>query len=132
MPLPAGKTPRQRSSERPDGLQNRPVRPFLEVGRPVAPPAEQGRGAETCPRSVRAPEDLLVAEGAPRRACGPAAPVRQSEDPGAGAAPWFNLAAATQGGEAAAENRDALAQLMTREQLAEAQRRAREWFEGRR
>ena len=39
---------------------------------------------------------------------------------------WLNLAGA-QGREAYRETRDALAELMTPEQRAEAQRRAREW-----
>ena len=42
---------------------------------------------------------------------------------------WFNLAA-VQGEEVAARNRDDVAGNMTREQLADAQRRARQWFEG--
>ncbi len=42
---------------------------------------------------------------------------------------WFNLAGA-QGNEGAVEARDEVAEQLTREQLAEAQRRAREWFEG--
>lgn len=41
---------------------------------------------------------------------------------------WFNLAAA-QGDDLAVRNRDDLARLMTPEQVAEAQRRAREWFD---
>lgn len=40
---------------------------------------------------------------------------------------WLNLAAA-QGHEAAAKNRDIATSLMTREQLAEAQRMARDWY----
>ena len=44
---------------------------------------------------------------------------------------WFNLAAA-QGNVVAVRNRDNVAEQMTREQLAEAQRRAREWFENNR
>lgn len=39
---------------------------------------------------------------------------------------WFNLAA-TSGAENASNNRDGLAKLMTREQIAEAQRLARSW-----
>jgi TPR repeat protein len=39
---------------------------------------------------------------------------------------WFNLAAA-QGGQGAVVNRDLAARRMTREELAEAQKRAREW-----
>ena len=39
---------------------------------------------------------------------------------------WFNLAAAT-GGENARKARDSVAASMTREQIAEAQARAREW-----
>lgn len=39
---------------------------------------------------------------------------------------WFNLAAA-QGSANAAMNRDQIAKLMTPEQIAEAQRLAREW-----
>ncbi|WP_417433089.1 sel1 repeat family protein [Hoeflea sp.] len=39
---------------------------------------------------------------------------------------WFNLAAA-QGADKAAENRDIVAKKMTRDQIAEAQRMAREW-----
>jgi hypothetical protein len=41
---------------------------------------------------------------------------------------WFNLAAA-RGNKDAAEERDALAQLMTLPQIAEAQKRARRWME---
>ena len=44
---------------------------------------------------------------------------------------WFNLAAA-QGEDLAVRYRDKIAELLTREQLAEAQRRAREWFESNR
>ena len=42
---------------------------------------------------------------------------------------WFNLAAAREGslGRNAAKNRDMIAKQMTREQIAEAQRMAREW-----
>jgi hypothetical protein len=39
---------------------------------------------------------------------------------------WFNLAAA-QGNESAKKNRDIAASHMTRDQLAQAQRLAREW-----
>lgn len=39
---------------------------------------------------------------------------------------WYNLAAA-QGDEVAAQFRDDLAEQMTRDQIAEAQRLAREW-----
>jgi len=39
---------------------------------------------------------------------------------------WFNLAAA-QGDEKAANSRDSLAAEMTREQIAEAQKRSRDW-----
>ena len=41
---------------------------------------------------------------------------------------WLNLAAA-QGNEDAQENKDIVEQRMTREQIAEAQRLSREWFE---
>ncbi len=41
---------------------------------------------------------------------------------------WLNLAAA-QGYDLAVRNRDDLARRMTREQVAEAQRRASEWFD---
>ena len=41
---------------------------------------------------------------------------------------WFNLSA-TQGDEIAQEHRDRIEQLMTREQIAEAQRLSREWIE---
>jgi len=40
---------------------------------------------------------------------------------------WFNLAA-TQGNKKALKARDAYASLMTRDQIAEAQRMAREWM----
>lgn len=40
---------------------------------------------------------------------------------------WYNLAAATRRGEGAAKPRDALAKRMTPQQIAEAQRLAREW-----
>jgi len=40
---------------------------------------------------------------------------------------WFNLAAAA-GSQKAAGNRDLFSQLMTKEQIAEAQKLAREWF----
>jgi TPR repeat protein len=40
---------------------------------------------------------------------------------------WFNLAAAKDGDPKTAERRDLIAQLMTGEQIAEAQRLAREW-----
>ena len=39
---------------------------------------------------------------------------------------WFNIAA-SQGSEAATESRDMVAKHMTREQIAEAQKLAREW-----
>ena len=42
---------------------------------------------------------------------------------------WFNLSAAT-GNADAVKARDAVAGMMTREQLAEAQRLAREWTNG--
>ena len=41
---------------------------------------------------------------------------------------WLNLAVA-QGNEDAQENKDIVEQRMTREQIAEAQRLSREWFE---
>ena len=44
---------------------------------------------------------------------------------------WLNLAA-SRGHDRAREQRDNVAGEMTREQLAEAQRRAREWFENNR
>ena len=44
---------------------------------------------------------------------------------------WFNLAA-TQGNEISVRHRDDVAEEMTREQFAEAQRCAREWFENNR
>lgn len=43
---------------------------------------------------------------------------------------WFNIAA-SQGHKGAAKNRDLVASLMTRDQIAEAQRLARDWFESR-
>ena len=41
---------------------------------------------------------------------------------------WYNLAAA-QGNEIAQDNKDIIEERMTREQIAEAQRLSREWFE---
>ena len=41
---------------------------------------------------------------------------------------WFNLSAA-QGNETAQSNNEIIEQQMTREQIAEAQRRSREWIE---
>ena len=41
---------------------------------------------------------------------------------------WFNLSAA-QGNETAQRNKDIIEPLMTREQIAEAQRLSREWIE---